>query len=33
VSQAAYARFQAARGEVADGFITLRSFEELRAAR
>jgi membrane-bound lytic murein transglycosylase B len=33
VSQAAYARFQAARGEVADGFITLKSFEELRAAR
>lgn len=32
VSQAAYARFQAAQGEVADGFITLRSYEELAAA-
>lgn len=32
ISQAAYARFQAARGEVADGFITLDSYEELRAA-
>lgn len=32
VSQAAYARFQAARGEVADGFITLDSYEELVAA-
>jgi membrane-bound lytic murein transglycosylase B len=32
VSQAAYARFQATRGEVADGFITLRSYEELTAA-
>jgi membrane-bound lytic murein transglycosylase B len=32
VSQEAYARFQAARGEVADGFITLRSYEDLRAA-
>lgn len=32
ISQAAYARFQAARGEVADGFITLRSYEELMAA-
>lgn len=32
VSQAAYARFQAARGEVADGFITLASYEELTAA-
>ena len=32
VSQAAYARFQAAQGEVADGFITLRSYEELSAA-
>ena len=32
VSQAAYARFQAQQGEVADGFITLRSFEELVAA-
>jgi membrane-bound lytic murein transglycosylase B len=33
VTQAAYARFQAARGEVADGFITIGSFEELNAAR
>jgi membrane-bound lytic murein transglycosylase B len=32
VSQAAYARFQASRGEVADGFITLHSYEELAAA-
>lgn len=32
VSQAAYARFQAAKGEVADGFITHKSFEELSAA-
>ncbi len=32
VSQAAYARFQASRGEVADGFITLSSYEELAAA-
>lgn len=32
ISQAAYARFQASRGEVADGFITLRSYEELAAA-
>ena len=32
VSQAAYARFQASRGEVADGFITLESYEELAAA-
>ena len=32
VSQAAYARFQARQGEMADGFITLRSFEELVAA-
>ena len=32
ISQAAYARFQAARGEVADGFITLQSYEELMAA-
>lgn len=32
VSQAAYARFQAERGEVADGFITHKSFEELSAA-
>ena len=29
VSQAAFARFQASRGEVADGFITYKSFEEL----
>jgi membrane-bound lytic murein transglycosylase B len=32
ISQAAYARFQASRGEVADGFITYRSYEELTAA-
>ena len=32
VSQAAYAKFQAAKGEVADGFITLHSYEELKAA-
>lgn len=32
VTQAAYARFQASRGEVADGFITHKSFEELSAA-
>lgn len=32
VSQAAYAKFQASKGEVADGFITLRSYEELKAA-
>jgi len=32
VSQAAYAKFQAGRGEVADGFITLASYEELQAA-
>ena len=31
ISQAAYARFQASRGEVADGFITHKSFEELSA--
>ncbi len=30
-SQAAYARFQAQKGEVADGFITLSAYEELRA--
>ncbi len=29
VSQAAYAKFQASKGEVADGFITLHSYEEL----
>ncbi len=29
VTQAAYARFQASRGEVADGFITRKSFEAL----
>ena len=33
VTQAAYARFQADRGEVADGFITLKSFEALSALR
>ena len=32
ISQAAYARFQAAQGEFADGFITLHSYEELMAA-
>jgi len=32
VSQAAYAKFQASKGEVADGFITLESYEELVAA-
>lgn len=32
VSQAAYARFQAASGDVADGFITLQSYEALAAA-
>ncbi len=33
VTQAAYAKFQASRGEVADGFITYKSFEELAAAK
>lgn len=32
VSQAAYAKFQASKGEVADGFITLHSYEELTTA-
>ena len=32
VSQAAYARFQASRGQVADGFITRASHDELLAA-
>ncbi|SEQ15926.1 membrane-bound lytic murein transglycosylase B [Devosia sp. YR412] len=32
ISQEAYARFQAARGEVADGFITRASYEALAAA-
>lgn len=32
ISQAAYAKFQASRGEPADGFITLQSYEELTAA-
>jgi len=31
LTSAAYARFQASRGEEADGFITLRAFEELTA--
>jgi membrane-bound lytic murein transglycosylase B len=31
VSQAAYAKYQASKGEVADGFITLQSYEELAA--
>ena len=30
--QQAYAQFQAGRGEVADGFITRRSYDELMAA-
>jgi membrane-bound lytic murein transglycosylase B len=33
ITQAAYAKFQASRGEVADGFITHKSFEELAAAK
>ena len=33
VTQAAYAQFQASKGEVADGFITHKSFEELNAAK
>jgi membrane-bound lytic murein transglycosylase B len=33
VTQAAYAKFQAGRGVVADGFITHKSFEELQAAK
>ncbi len=32
ISQQAYAKFQAARGEVADGFITYATYEELSAA-
>ncbi|WP_375452553.1 lytic murein transglycosylase [uncultured Devosia sp.] len=32
ISQQAYARFQAARGEVADGFITRAAYEDLVAA-
>lgn len=32
ISQAAYARFQAAQGQVADGFITRASYEALAAA-
>ncbi|MET3923979.1 lytic murein transglycosylase [Devosia sp. 2618] len=32
ISQEAYARFQASRGEVADGFITKQSYEALAAA-
>jgi membrane-bound lytic murein transglycosylase B len=32
ITQAAYARFQAARGEVADGFLTFGAYEELAAA-
>ena len=31
-TSAAYAKFQASRGEVADGFITLEAYEELTAA-
>ena len=33
ITQEAYARFQAARGEVADGFITRAAYETLGAAR
>ncbi len=33
VTQAAFAKFQAGRGEVADGFITYKSFEELSGAQ
>jgi membrane-bound lytic murein transglycosylase B len=33
ITQEAYARFQAARGEVADGFITRAAYEALGAAR
>lgn len=33
ITQAAYARFQSDRGEVADGFITLKSFEALSGLR
>ena len=33
VTQAAYARYQASRGEVADGFITYESFVELSAVK
>lgn len=33
VTQAAYAQFQASRGETADGFITYKSFEQLSAAK
>ena len=33
ISQQAYAQFQASRGEVADGFITKASYEELVAAK
>jgi membrane-bound lytic murein transglycosylase B len=32
VTQRAYARFQASRGEVADGFLTLEAYQELMAA-
>ena len=32
VTAAAYAKFRASRGEVADGFITLKAYEELTAA-
>jgi membrane-bound lytic murein transglycosylase B len=33
ITQASYAKFQASRGEVADGFITHKSFEELAATK
>ena len=32
ITQAAYAKFQASKGQVADGFVTLQSYEELMAA-
>ncbi len=32
ITQAAYAKFQASRGEVADGFLTFSAYEELLAA-
>jgi membrane-bound lytic murein transglycosylase B len=32
VTQRAYARFQASRGEVADGFLTFEAYQELVAA-
>lgn len=32
ITQEAYARFQAARGEIADGFVTLSAYEALAHA-